>query len=257
MANEIDIAKQANSLPTSDSPDQFGQMFAGLMAVVKDPNADPAKMSAALEVMERMNDRRALMEFNRARMAAMAEMPVITKDGKIMNKGNVQSRFATFEAIDRIVRPVCIRHGLVYGFNLQQGPNASVMVTCELGHVGGHVQNYGPMQIPLDNSGAKNAAQGAGSAASYGKRYTLCAALNIVTEGQDDDGQSAGRQRNQIPDADAWQGQVLDDARRAATGGAAAYQEFFKTKLTNMQRGWLVDTGEHENLKTAAAEYGD
>lgn len=246
------MTNEPTNLPaTGREASPIEQMFAGLLEAVKDPAVDPAKAEAMLALQERLIDRQALMDFNRARHAAMMEMPYIDRDGRIKNKaGEVQSRFATFEAIDRIVRPITHRHGILYGFN-PQDKQGGVLVTCELSHTGGHVQNYGPMFVPLDSSGAKNNAQGAGSSLSYGKRYTLCAALNIVTVGQDDDGQSAGPARDTEP---AWTEEVLDQARRAATGGMDAYTKFFQA-LSPMRRGWLVECGEHDNLKTAAANH--
>ena len=47
------------------------------------------------------------------------------------------------------------------------------------------------MVLPLDTSGSKNAVQAVGTSVSYGKRYVMCAMLNIATRGEDDDGISA------------------------------------------------------------------
>ena len=41
--------------------------------------------------------------------------------------------------------------------------------------------------LPLDTSGSKNGVQAVGSTVSYGKRYAICALLNIST-GDDTDG---------------------------------------------------------------------
>ena len=50
------------------------------------------------------------------------------------------------------------------------------------------------MPLPLDTSGAKNNIQGMGSTVSYGKRYLLGMLLNLVSKGQDDDGQGGKAQ---------------------------------------------------------------
>lgn len=246
MGNEVTTPNQAPPPAISTA-----EMFRSIMEAVKDPELSVEKASALLDLQERMIDRQAKSEFFAAKAKVMLEMPRITKDGAIKNKdGKVQSRFATFEAIDKIVRPICNAAGLVYSFIPGQIGN-QISVTCELAHLGGHVERYGPMPLALDTSGAKNATQGAGSAVSYGKRYTLCAALNIVTEGADDDGRASGGS-SAMPEA--WTDTLLDAARMAATKGSDAYAAFFKS-CTNMQRGWLVDQGEHEKLKAAAAEH--
>lgn len=230
-----------------------GDMFASIMEMVKDPALSVEKASALLDMQERMIDRQAKADFFAAKARVMLEMPRIEKNGAIKNKeGKVQSRFATFEAIDRIVRPICNAAGLVYSFIPGQSGN-QVTVTCELAHTGGHVERYGPMPLAIDTTGAKNATQGAGSAVSYGKRYTLCAALNIVTEGEDDNGKGAGRTLAGAPD-EAWQEAILEKAQLAAAQGSAAYGSWFQAQ-TNMQRGWLVDLGHHATLKAAAAAH--
>jgi hypothetical protein len=230
-----------------------GDMFASIMEMVRDPALSVEKASALLDMQERMIDRQAKADFFAAKAKVMLELPRIRKDGAITNRdGKVQSRFATFEAIDKIVRPICNAAGLVYSFIPSQSGN-SLTVTCELAHTGGHVERYGPMPLAIDTTGAKNATQGAGSAVSYGKRYTLCAALNIVTEGEDDGGKS-GRELVSGTSED-WQESLTLAAQKAALGGSAAYVKWFKEQ-TNMQRGWLVDAGHHENCKRAAEAAG-
>ncbi len=252
MANEL-TTHQGEAPPPTTASMTAASMFQSIMDAVKDPALSVEKAAALLDLQERMIDRQAKAEFFAAKSKVMLEMPRISKDGAIKNKeGKVQSRFATFEAIDKIVRPICNAAGLVYSFIPGQSGN-QITVTCELAHVSGHVERYGPMPLTLDSSGAKNATQGAGSAVSYGKRYTLCAALNIVTEGADDDGRSTSSSVTAVT-GEGWTGDLLDRARMAATKGTEAYGAFFKS-CTNMQRGWLVDQGEHERLKAAAAEH--
>lgn len=240
----------------TSSIDDVSQMFKGLLELVKDPSVSPEKASAMLDVQERLIDKQALMAFTKAKMQALAEMPSITRDGAIKNKsGQVQSKYSTFEAIDAVVRPICMRFGLVYSFNIGSGDRGAVMVTCKLGHVEGHVESVGPMAVPLDQSGSKNATQGSGSAASYGKRYTLCAALNIVTHKEDDDGQAATRQIAETRGM-GWEDEVLTASRSAALEGTEAYNKFF-TELSPMKKGWLVEMGHHQINKDAAASHGE
>jgi hypothetical protein len=229
----------------------LAQMFESIMEVVKDPSVSPEKMSALLDVQERMIDRQARMDFNRAKMLAMNEMPVIDKNGVIKNKnGEVQSRFARFEDIDRIVRPICRAHGLQYSFNITEGERGAVRVAMELGHVGGWMETYGPMSVPLDASGAKNPAQGSGSSSAYGKRYVLCGAFNIITAFEDNDGRHGPSPT--MPDIENdWQQAVLDGAQLAAATSPAAYEAYFKS-MSPMRRGWLVEAGHHETLKASA-----
>lgn len=231
----------------------LGDMWQSLTELAKDPTVDPQKLEALVKLQERMIDRTAAQEFHKAMHRARANMPRIRKDGAITNKqGAVQSRFATYEAIDKIVRPLIEAEGLTYGFDYNEGQQGRLLVTCIVSHTGGHSERYGPMPLAIDTSGAKNPTQGAGSSGSYGQRYTLCAAFNIVTEGSDDDGGGRSSAPASVPGLDL--DGLLDAAQIAATKGSENYATWFKSR-SNMERGWLMDAGHHASLKEAAAQY--
>ena len=69
-------------------------------------------------------------------------------------------------------------------------------------HKEGHKEKT-TLLVPFDYSGSKkhNPAQAMGSSVSYGKRYTLCALLNIAT--RDDNDASAAWQHKKITAAQA------------------------------------------------------
>lgn len=246
MTDQTQLAK-------TDAPKasmELGTMYQGMVELAKDPSVDPAKMEAMLAMQERMLDRQSLTAYRTAMHAARAKMPRITKDGKITNRqGQVQSRFAHYEAIDKIVRPLVEAEGLTYGFDVKESEGGRVGVTCIVSHVDGHEERFGPMPLHVDTSGSKNPTQGAGSTTSYGQRYTLCAAFNIVTVGQDDDAQGG---RTQAPAGNQFEA-LLDESRKVALQGTDAYATWFKAR-TNMERGWLMDEGHHDNNKRAATD---
>lgn len=250
-------ARDTQSLPAPASAggdSELGRMFSSLIELAKDPAVQPEKMAAIVQIQKDMlNDTRE-QAFRSAMAAARSEMPAITKEGRITNKhGEVQSRYAHFEAIDAIVRPIARKHGLDYGFDVRGDEKGTLTVSIEVTHVseiGAWTKVYGPMPLAIDTTGAKNATQGAGSASSYGKRYVLCAAFNIITTNEDDDG-NLGRK---TPETGHNFAKILDEAQRAAARGSEAYAQFFG-KLTNMQKGWLVDEGHHAHLKAASAAH--
>lgn len=245
----------ANALADPTKP-ALAAMFDSVAELAKNPDVDPAKMQAIVDLQMQMIDRNARSEFQAAMHRARAKMPRITKDGAITNKsGAVQSRYSTYEAIDKVVRPIIEAEGLTYGFDFREGEQGRVLVTCIVSHVGGHEERFGPMPLSIDTTGAKNATQGAGSAGKYGQRYTLCAAFNIVTEGVDDDGNGGRRQAAPSAVLGFDPDKLVDDAQRAATGGPDAYAEFF-AKLSAMAKGYLVDSGAHKSCKEAAQAHG-
>lgn len=234
----------AANLPTT----QVEKMFSQIMAASTDPNVDPAKMTALVDLQMKMMDYQKQEEFNKAKLAAIMEMPIITKKGAILNKNNqVQSRYSKFEDIHRAVMPILKRHNLVISFNVGH-TGQLVTVTPILSHTNGYVEKGEPMALPIDTTGSKNGTQGAGSAASYGKRHSMKAMLNIIEGGEDDDGQSTGKGGAQLSPS---QLKLVADAEAAARDGGTYYLDWFQ-KLSTPEKGWLVYEGRHEEMKKIA-----
>lgn len=166
-----------------------GDMLAGVIAAAKDPSTDVAKLSALIGLAERMQDRSAREEFNRALNAAQREMPRIAKKGTIINHQTkkIQSRYARLEDIDRAIRPIYEAHGFSVTFPGASIVNGKHMFLARVLHTAGHVEEY-TMPLALDTSGSKNDTQGAGSTMSYARRYLLKSIFNIIEEGEDLDG---------------------------------------------------------------------
>lgn len=142
-----------------------------------------------IDKIERMIAMQRDVEANEARKAyasAFAEMqphlPIVAKRGKSSQHGS----YGLWEDIVEEVMPVTGKFGFSISFRtkpLEKG----VEITCKLMHREGHFEETS-YPFPLDTSGSKNAVQAIGSTVSYGKRYTACAMLNIVTKGEDTDG---------------------------------------------------------------------
>lgn len=229
-----------------DSPS--GPTLAMIARAASDPNVSVEKMVALEQLHERMIDRAAKEAYMRAFSAAMLEMPTISKNGAILNNSNqIQSRFSKWEDIDRAVRPILRRHGLVMTFKIGEAPNKALSVCAVLIHTGGHAEEGGYMPLPVDATGAKNAVQGTGSAMSYGKRYTTIAMLNIITEGTDTDGATEPTGEAASQAQRLWESEAKD----AAKGGLKAYLGHF-AKLPRVTKLYLVNSGEHEKNKSNA-----
>ncbi len=163
----------------------------GVLGVIaraaNDPTVDVTKMQALLEMQKDLMRMQAEREFNAALVDLQAEVPRVSKLGQIVNKGTVQSTFARYEDIDKSVRPLMRKYGFAVSFDNPKTAGGLMEFTAELRHRAGHKKDY-HLSLPVDSSGAKNSTQGAGSTFSYAKRYLLCDILNIVTEGEDNDG---------------------------------------------------------------------
>lgn len=163
----------------------------------QDPTIDVEKMVKLVELHERIQAREAKIEYSNAMARLAMKMPRITRSGvvayedKNMKGKMVEAfRFARYEDIDRVIRPLLSGEGFSLSFKAEprEGTGGGIVVTGTLNHIGGHSESAS-IPVALDTSGGKNNIQAMGSSFSYGKRYTATMLLNIVTEGEDNDAQ--------------------------------------------------------------------
>lgn len=204
------------------TPTNFLEIIAN---AASDPRVDPSKMMSLLDVQERMMNKKAQMEFDADFAKLQAALPRITKDAKIMHSGKLIASYATYDQIDAVIRPLLIEHGFGLRYNSQPNGN-TIIIAATLSHKGGHSITD---QIPLgiDASGAKNNVQGVGSTIAYGKRYLVGMLLNLVFEGEDDDGKKSGFQ----PMTDE-QAAILKDLVRETNTDV---QRFLSTMFTGVK----------------------
>ena len=82
-----------------------------------DPTVDVSKMQALLEMAERMQATAARVEYQTALARIQGTRPRIERDGKITIRGVVQSRYATLENIDGVIKPLMDEEGFALSFD--------------------------------------------------------------------------------------------------------------------------------------------
>lgn len=156
---------------------------------------------SAMDVIERLTAlqreqmaKEAESDFNAALNAAQGEVGRIAPDA---TNEQTKSKWATYAKLDRVLRPIYIRHGFSLSFNSGDSPSPdTVLVTCFVSHRGGHTRTYTAPPIPADGKGAKGgnvmtATHATGAAMSYGARYLLKYIFNIAVGEEDTDGNDA------------------------------------------------------------------
>jgi len=169
------------------TPTNFLQVIAD---AARDPNVDVQKMHGLLDIQERMMNKQAEMSFTAALTALQGELPRITQDAEIRHSGRLIAKYAKYETIDAAIRPLLIQNGFSLRYNTRND-DGKVIVTGTLSHKDGH-SITDEIPLAIDTGGAKNSVQAVGSTISYGKRYLVGMLLNLVFEGEDDDGKAAG-----------------------------------------------------------------
>jgi hypothetical protein len=167
---------------------------ASLMNVIaraaSDPNVDIDKMERLIAMQERIQAREAEIAFSNAMNAAQTEMRPIAA-----NAANPQtrSRYATYDKLDRVLRPTYTEHGFSLSFDEGDSPKPDhVRVLCYVSHIAGHTRTY-HRDMPADGKGAKGGdvmtkTHAAGAAGSYGARYLLKGIFNVAVGEEDEDG---------------------------------------------------------------------
>lgn len=161
---------------------------------VSDPSVDVGKLRELLAIHKEVRTDAAVVSFNRALHIAQSEMPSVEKRGTVTlgsNKGSYA--FATWEDMDKVLRPIMDRHGFSLSFDMQQrvGDGGGAIITGTLSHVDGHSKSAS-IPLALDSGPGRNATQAMGSTMSYGRRYCAEMLFNIVRKGIDDDGKLGG-----------------------------------------------------------------
>lgn len=183
---------ETSSVPAAGGPLMFERLAA-------DPNVPVEKLERLIAMQERIYAHNAKAEFDAAFSEMQGEIPVITERGEILVNGQLRSKYARFEDILEVVRPILQRHGFAIRHR-NTFSDGKIKIVGILSHRSGHSEED-EFEAKADTSGSKNDIQALGSTRSYGQRYTTNALLGIATRGSDDDG--AGASKAGKPDVQA------------------------------------------------------
>lgn len=222
-----------------------------IAAAARDPAVDPAKLRELMQLQREVIADDAKVQFTRALHLAQAEIPPVKKNGTVsLGQGKGSYPFATFEDMNRVLRPVMEKHGFTISFDMT--PKASegggAVIKGTLTHAAGHSREAS-IPLALDTGPGRNNLQAMGSTLSYGKRYLCEMFFNIVREGVDDDGVRGGMrfvgpgQLAELQKIIADIGPTFDEDRFFQTMGIA--------KLENIETGAFIAARNLLNVKLA------
>jgi hypothetical protein len=214
------------------------QRMAMLREALTNPDVDPAKAVAMADLMFKLEDRDRQAEFNRDKINAKRAMPPIYKRGE---NAHQHTKYPKFEDMQRTVDPILDAHGLSIDFRIgSEGPNITVVPI--LRHRNGWIEEGDAMKGPPDEGPGRSKIQAVGSSSSYLKRYAMVAMLNLILDGEDDDGMGGLRNVNQPNDR---QIRLVELGQDALDGGT--YAAWFGKQLPK-DRAWLIASGNHERF---------
>lgn len=150
--------------------------------VISNPDADVEKLEKLFELQERQMQKQAVIDFNQAMARLQPKLPVVLKKSKAHN-----SKYAKYEDLDAQIRQLYTGEGFSVAYTTKRDDQGNTTYYGTLSHVCGH-SITSEITLPDDTSGSKNAIQAKGSTTTYAKRYLLIMLFNVVTCGEDDDG---------------------------------------------------------------------
>lgn len=202
------------TLPTA-AASEAAALISMIERAAADPRMDVERVERMYAMYERAAARNAKASYDNAMAMMQPQLPVIDKLGK----GHNGKSYARWEDIAEGIMSVTAQHGFSLTFRVKP-TDKQVEITAILAHRDGHREETS-YPFPLDTSGAKNPIQSVGSSMSYGKRYTACALLNVITRDEDDDGARAIRQKSSSAakkdGTDRVFAEIINDIKTAAS----------------------------------------
>jgi hypothetical protein len=236
MSNETAIEKAA---PQAVAAQHGGQpsMLQAVMAAALNPALDPERIKAFLDMAREMDQDEKRQQFNVAFAAAYREISLIkiAKNGQIVYEGRGGKKdsvitFIKHDDISRVIKPILHQNGLTatYSAEIVATPPKTVMVMTIM-HVNGYSKEWRSVALPMiDSGGGKSDIQGAGSVSTYGRRYVIIPAFDIVAEDADDDG-NLGKAAKAITEQQADTIlDILHELDRRQPGSAALFAKWIK-----------------------------
>ena len=142
--------------------------------------------------------------------AALVNANLLITNPKKTSKVNAGAKRYAFAPLPELLddlRPILQIHGLVFIQEAVDDGAGRVGSASMLVHRSGEWLSFDPLMLPAGNN-----AQDAGSAVTYSRRYTLCAALGIAAD-EDDDGEKASAPRKSSPGGQVLAGQGAEKVK--------------------------------------------
>jgi hypothetical protein len=168
-----------------------GALMGAIIRLASDPSMDMTRVGELMAMHERMSRQMAEKAFDAAMSDAQGKMRPIAADA---NNPQTKSKYASYAALDKALRPIYTKHGFGLSFDTADGaPVDHVRVVCRVSHKAGFARTP-HIDMPNDGKGAKGGdvmtkTHAQGAAVTYGQRYLLKMIFNIAV-GDDDDGNS-------------------------------------------------------------------
>lgn len=146
-------------------------------------------MKELIKMKEHQEDREARRVFSQALQQMQASIAPITRDGEIIVKGIVRSRYATMDQLDDVLRPLMKEYGFSFQMSEVGIEEGMRVFTGTLMHSNGQDQTL-MVRLPLDKSDFRSVVQSEAATISYARRQLYKLHFNIVERNEPSGGES-------------------------------------------------------------------
>ena len=189
MTTEVVKAEQSVAVQQPE-----GSILAVIARAAADPTVDVAKMTALLDLQERIMARQSEQLFREAMAAFQDECPIIIKSRGVKNKNRViLYHYAPLDEIVAAVKALIKRHGFSYQIKTEFPSPDRVRAICVARHVAGHSEESA-VELPLiTKTDIMSAPQVVSGTITFASRRAFCNAFGIMTGDSDTDGNHPGK----------------------------------------------------------------
>jgi len=198
LAKKQEAAEIQEVQPVSDAV-----IMASLVEkLVLNPDVSIDKLERVIAIQDQKEAKQSETAFNAAMAKAQHEMSPVSANAV---NTHTRSKYATFDQLDRSLRPIYTKHGFALSFDEGETDKADhLRCLCYVTHKAGHTRTY-HKDVPIVTTGAKGntlmtPTHANASADTYGMRYLLKKIFNVAIGEADDDGNAAGEASATIND---------------------------------------------------------
>ena len=160
--------------------------------LARDPSVPMERIQGLMEMIRELRREQAEEAFNEAMAETQQDITSVARDSF---NPQTRSKYASYHAVDKAIRPAYTRHGMSVSFDEGDGAPENYIRVIAFVAKGRHTRTY-HYDSPVVTKGLKGndmmtLTHGRSSAVTYGKRYLVGMIFNLST-GEDDDGNAAG-----------------------------------------------------------------
>ena len=185
MAKKEELATvEATQVSEYRAPD-----VADLMKLAVEKNISVEGIEKLVSLNERLADRAARQEFNRALQLFSEDCPPIKHNVSVSfasrGGGKTAYSYADLDQITKIARPIAFKHGLSWTFDSETTKD-TIKTVCILRHEAGH-EVRSSFEVPTESKSSMGPQQRISAAQMTGRRKSLEQALGLTTTEKDID----------------------------------------------------------------------